>query len=132
MNRHRRQTGLREFIRGIELYGSSAEDPPDGKIDPASWILRKPPVGIGLSSRQRQTYYEGGAGWQERLSDWQRIRRGYRVRKAIYDGRVNRTRAKEVAHGIARYYRQAISRFFPPNDDDRMEESEELPAEESS
>ncbi|KAL5333238.1 hypothetical protein BJX70DRAFT_73215 [Aspergillus crustosus] len=132
MNRHRRQSGLREFIKGIEMYGSSADEPPDGKIDPASWILRKPPEGLALSARQRQTYYEGGAGWQERLSDWQMIKRGYRVRKGIHEGRVNRTRAKEIVHGIARYYQQAASKFSPPPGHHCREEAEGLPTEETA
>ncbi|KAI9370687.1 hypothetical protein BJX61DRAFT_75763 [Aspergillus egyptiacus] len=112
VNRHRRALGLKEFIKGIELYDSSAEDTPDGRIDPGSYILRKPPQGFDLSARQKERYYEGGAGWQEKLSDWEKIRRGYRVRKAIYEGRVNRTRAKEFANGVGRYCKYATSRFF--------------------
>ncbi|KAL4878014.1 hypothetical protein BJY04DRAFT_230286 [Aspergillus karnatakaensis] len=130
MNRYRRRSGLKDLIRKIEIYGSSVEEPPDGQIDPASWILRKPPEGFQLSARQRQTYYEGGAGWQEKLSDWQKIRRGYRVRKAIYEGRVNRTRAKEIAHGITRYCQQAAANLFPPNESNNREENEELSTEE--
>ncbi|KAL2820895.1 hypothetical protein BDW59DRAFT_164448 [Aspergillus cavernicola] len=132
MNRQRRTTGLKEFIKGIELYDSSAEDPPDGKVDPASWILRRPPQGFGLSARQRDKYYEGGIGWQEKLSEWEKIRRGYRVRKAVYEGRVNRTRAKEIAYGISRYYREATSRLFRSNANDYFREGEELSVDESS
>lgn len=111
VNRNRRASGLKTFLRRIELYDSSAEDPPDGKIDPASWMLRRPPQGFNPSARQGERYYEGGTGWQEKYSDWQRIRRGYRIRKAIYEGRVNRTRVKEIAYAISRSYRQATSRF---------------------
>ncbi|KAL3471923.1 hypothetical protein BJX99DRAFT_266355 [Aspergillus californicus] len=118
MNRYRRSTGLREFIKAIEQYSSSAEDQPDGKVDPASWILRKPPQGFSLSARQKEKYYESGTGWQEKLSDWEKIRRGYRVRKVVHEGRVNRTRAKEVAQSLGRYYRQATSKLVRFNADD--------------
>ncbi|KAL5051355.1 hypothetical protein BDW71DRAFT_214274 [Aspergillus fruticulosus] len=107
VNQERRASGQKAFLHSIEHYDSSVDDPPDGHIDPASWVLRRPPQGFGLSSRQGERYYEGGAGWQEKLSDWQRIRRGYRIRKGIYEGRVNRRRAKELVYGIARYYRYA-------------------------
>ncbi|KAL4820320.1 hypothetical protein BDW67DRAFT_115766 [Aspergillus spinulosporus] len=105
VNQQRKASGQKVFLHSIEHYDSSVEDPPDGHIDPASWVLRRPPQGFGLSSRQGERYYEGGAGWQEKLSDWQKIKRGYRIRKAIFEGRVNRRRAKELVYGIARYYR---------------------------
>ncbi|KAJ0426923.1 hypothetical protein BJY00DRAFT_3089 [Aspergillus carlsbadensis] len=124
MNQNRSASGLRNFIKSIELYDSSAEDPPDGKVDPASWIVRKPPQGVSLSARQMETYYEGGTGWQERLSDWQKIRRGYRVHKAIHEGRVNRTRAKGILYGVTRYYQRTSSRLFRPqaNGEDVVEQ----------
>ncbi|KAE8385311.1 hypothetical protein BDV23DRAFT_19759 [Aspergillus alliaceus] len=107
VNRNRKASGVGDFVKPTELYDGSAEDPQDGKIDPACWILRKPPQGSVPSARQNEAYYEGGAGWQERLGDWQNVRRGYRIRKAIYEGQANRTRAKEVAIGVTRYYRMA-------------------------
>lgn len=102
INRQRRASGMRDAVRSLKWFDGSVDEPPDGIIDPASWILRKPPQGFGMSSHQRNAYYEGGAGWQEKLSDWQRIRRGYRVRKVIHEGRVNRTRVKELVIGIGR------------------------------
>ncbi|PTU19661.1 hypothetical protein P175DRAFT_0483334 [Aspergillus ochraceoroseus IBT 24754] len=110
INRNRRASGLKDLIKGIDLYDSSIEDPPDGKVDPACWMLRKPPQGFHLSAHQKERYYEGGAGWQEKLNDWQKVRRGYRIRKGIFEGKANRTRAKEIANGINRYYRMARSR----------------------
>ncbi|KNG91615.1 hypothetical protein ANOM_000265 [Aspergillus nomiae NRRL 13137] len=107
VNRNRRASGLRDLVKRLELYDDSADDPPDGYIDPACWLIRKPPQGYQLSARQNATYYEGGAGWQERLEDWQNIRRGYRIRKAIHEGRANRTRAKQVAVGLTRFYQKA-------------------------
>ncbi|KAE8354903.1 hypothetical protein BDV28DRAFT_163798 [Aspergillus coremiiformis] len=107
VNRNRSASGLRDLVKVPEIYDGSAEDPPDGHIDPACWILRKPPQGFDPSARQNDTYYEGGAGWQERFGDWQTVRRGYRIRKAIYEGRANRTRVKEVAFGVTRYYSRA-------------------------
>lgn len=131
VNRHRMTSGLKPFTKEIELYESSAEDPPDGKIDPDCWLIRRPPQGLGLSARQREKYYEGGAGWQEKWSDWQRIKPGYRIRKAIYEGRVNRTRVKEVAHGVARYCRQITSRLNDSDSNRSLDGREELPTDES-
>ncbi|KAL4933289.1 uncharacterized protein BDV17DRAFT_251526 [Aspergillus undulatus] len=131
VNQHRRASGQKPIMEGIELFDSSAEDPPDGKIDPACWVLRRPPQGVSLSARQREEYYEGGAGWQETLNDWQRIKRGYRIRKAIYDGRINRTRAKEIAYGITRCYRQAASKFIPSDSNHGEDASIEFPDEPS-
>ncbi|KAL4906705.1 hypothetical protein BDW74DRAFT_190188 [Aspergillus multicolor] len=130
VNRHRKVSGLKAFLHSIEHCGSSADEPPDGEIDPSSWVLRKPPQGVGLSARHGEKYYEGGAGWQEKLSDWQRIRRGYRIRKAIYEGRVNRKRAKEIVYGITRYYRQATKHLMS-NADRYHDESWELSIDES-
>ncbi|RAK94860.1 uncharacterized protein BO80DRAFT_315546, partial [Aspergillus ibericus CBS 121593] len=110
VNRNREISGPRDIVKVCQLYDDAADDPPDGKVDPSCWILRKPPQGIHMSTRQKQVYYEGGAGWQETLDDWQRVRRGYRIRKAIHEGRVNRTRAKEIATGISRYYRMVAAK----------------------
>ncbi|KAL2008510.1 hypothetical protein VTN00DRAFT_6704 [Thermoascus crustaceus] len=113
VNKERKSAGLQDFLKAIELFDGSADEPPDGKIDPASWILRRPPQGFEMSTKQKNAYYEGGAGWQETLSDWQKVRRGYRIRKGIYEGRVNRTRVKEIASGVNKGYR-AIARKMSP------------------
>ncbi|KAL1964443.1 hypothetical protein VTN77DRAFT_7001 [Rasamsonia byssochlamydoides] len=102
VNRERRSAGLRDFLKTVELFDSSADEPPDGHVDPASWILPKPPQGFGMSTRQRNAYYEGGAGWQEKLDEWQKVDRLYRVRKVICEGKVNRGRVREIVCGIGR------------------------------
>ncbi|KAE8362538.1 hypothetical protein BDV27DRAFT_166110 [Aspergillus caelatus] len=107
VNQIRKASGLRDFVKRVELYDDSADNPPDGYIDPACWLIRKPPQGHQLSARQNATYYEGGTGWQERLDDWQNICRGYRIRKAIHEGRANRTRAKQTAVDISRFCQTA-------------------------
>lgn len=112
VNCQRRTSGMRDVVRAVELFDDSVDEPPDGHIDPASWILRRPPQGFGMSSKQRDAYYEGGTGWHETLSDWQRVRHGYRVRKMVYEGRVNRTRAKEIAFGLTRFFQKAITKTF--------------------
>lgn len=113
VNRQRRVSGIRDAIRTVELYDDSVEETPDGKIDPASWILPKPPQGFGMSTKQKEAWYEGGYGWQEKLDDWQRVRRGYRVHQALHEGRVNRNRAKEVATQIHRGCRTVSARLVP-------------------
>ncbi|PWY89442.1 hypothetical protein BO94DRAFT_565264 [Aspergillus sclerotioniger CBS 115572] len=110
VNRNRQVLGLHDIVKVFKLYDDPAGDPPDGKVDPSCWILRKPPQGICMSTRQKQVYYEGGAGWQETLDDWQKVRRGYRIRKAVHEGRANRTRAREIALGISRYYRMVAAK----------------------
>lgn len=102
VNKQRRMSGIREAIRTVELYEHSTEEPPDGKIDPACWILPKPPQGFEMSTRQKNAWYEGGAGWQEKLEDWQQVRRGYRLQKFVHEGRANRDRVKEVSSKVQR------------------------------
>ena len=113
VNKERKSAGLQDFLKAIEIFDGSADEPPDGKIDPASWILRRPPQGFEMSTKQKNAYYEGGAGWQETLSDWQKVRRGYRIRKAIHEGRANRTRAKEIVSGIGKVYRTTARHISP-------------------
>jgi hypothetical protein len=107
VNKQRRVSGIRNAIRTVELYEDSAEEPPDGHIDPACWILPKPPQGFEMSTRQKNAWYEGGAGWQEKLADWQQVRRGYRLHKIVHQGRANRNRVKEVASQVQRGCRTA-------------------------
>lgn len=113
VNRQRRVSGLRDFVRPMEHYEDSCEEPPDGKIDPASWILPKPPQGFEMTTRQKNAWYEGGAGWQEKLEDWQRVRRGYRLHKGFCEGRVNRNYVKGVAADVGRYCRAVSSKLIP-------------------
>lgn len=110
VNKHRKASGLRDMVKTIKLYPDSTADPPDGKVDPSCWMLRRPPQGPFMSARQGKVYYEGGAGWQETFDDWQKIRHGYLIRKAIHEGRVNRTRAKETAGAISRYFHMATAK----------------------
>lgn len=102
VNKQRRVSGNRIAIPTIELYEDSAEEPPDGHIDPACWILPKPPQGFEMSTRQKNAWYEGGAGWQEKLEDWQQVRRGYRLQKFAHEGRVNRNWVKELASQVSK------------------------------
>lgn len=113
VNRQRRVSGVRDIVRRVELYEDSCEEPPDGKIDPASWILPRPPQGFEMSTKQKNAWYEGGAGWQEKLEDWQQVRRGYRLRKGLYEGRVNRNYLKEVAADVGRRCRTVSSKLIP-------------------
>ncbi|KAJ6108163.1 hypothetical protein N7523_009486 [Penicillium sp. IBT 18751x] len=113
INRQRRVSGLQDLVRSVELYEDSCDEPPDGKIDPACWILPKPPQGFEMSTRQKNAWYEGGAGWQEKLEDWQRVRRGYRLQKALYEGRINRNYVKGVAGNVGRYCRSVSSKLIP-------------------
>ncbi|KAJ5324367.1 hypothetical protein N7476_002967 [Penicillium atrosanguineum] len=113
VNGQRRVSGLRDFVRTVELYEDSCEEPPDGKIDPASWILPKPPQGFEMSTRQKTAFYEGGAGWQEKLEDWQHVRRGYRLHKGLCEGRVNRNYVKGVAADVGRCCRTISSKLIP-------------------
>jgi hypothetical protein len=113
VNKQRRASGIRNRIRTIELYEDSAEEPPDGKIDPSCWILPKPPQGFEMSTRQKNAWYEGGSGWQEKLEDWQQVRRGYRLQKFVHEGRVNRARVKEVASQVQRCCRTTSLKLFP-------------------
>ncbi|KAJ6089074.1 hypothetical protein N7499_003921 [Penicillium canescens] len=113
VNKQRKVSGIRDAIRSIELFEGSAEEPPDGHIDPACWALPKPPQGFEMSTSQKNAWYEGGAGWQEKLEDWQNVRWGYRLRKGIYEGRVNRGKVKEVVSQVNKRYRSASAKLIP-------------------
>ncbi|KAJ5225664.1 hypothetical protein N7468_006889 [Penicillium chermesinum] len=106
VNRYRKISGIQDLVPHVDLYEDSAEEPPDGHIDPACWMLPKPPQGFEISSQQKGAWYEGGAGWQEKLDDWQRVRRGYRLHKAIHEGRAHRNRLKEIASNVNGYCRR--------------------------
>lgn len=110
VNKHRKASGLRDLVKTIRFYPDSTDDPPDGKVDPSCWMLRRPPQGPFMSARQGNVYYEGGAGWQETFDDWQKVGHGHLIRKAIHEGRVNRTRAKEIAGAISRYFHMATAK----------------------
>ncbi|PWY71848.1 hypothetical protein BO83DRAFT_446185 [Aspergillus eucalypticola CBS 122712] len=110
VNKHRKASGLRDMVKTIKFYPDSTADPPDGKVDPSCWMLRRPPQGSFMSARQGKVYYEGGAGWQETFDDWQKIRHGYLIQKAIHEGGVNRTRARETAGAISRYFHMATAK----------------------
>ncbi|KAJ5960876.1 uncharacterized protein N7479_008026 [Penicillium vulpinum] len=112
VNKRRKISGIRDAIRTITLYEESAEEPPDGHIDPGCWALPRPPQGFEMSTAQKNAWYEGGAGWQEKLDDWQQVHWGYRLHKAIHEGRVNRGRVKEVAAQVNKCCRTASGKLI--------------------
>lgn len=116
VNNQRKVSGIRDAIRTVTLYDESAEEPPDGHIDPGCWVLPKPPQGFEMSTAQKNAWYEGGAGWQEKLDNWQQVHRGYRVHKALHEGRVNRGRAKEVVAQVNKCCRTASGKLIPSYD----------------
>ncbi|CAI7573068.1 unnamed protein product [Penicillium palitans] len=116
VNKQRKVSGIRDAIRTVTLYDESAEETPDGHIDPGCWVLPKPPQGFEMSTAQKNAWYEGGAGWQEKLDDWQQVHRGYRLHKALHEGRVNRGRVKEVAAQVNKCCRTASGKFIPSYD----------------
>lgn len=113
VNKQRKVSGIRDAIRTVTLYDESVEEPPDGHTDPGCWVLPKPPQGFEMSTAQKNAWYEGGAGWQEKLDDWQQVHRGYRLHKAIHEGRVNRRKVKEVAAQVNKCCRTASGKLIP-------------------
>ncbi|PGG95564.1 hypothetical protein AJ79_09983 [Helicocarpus griseus UAMH5409] len=111
MNGARQSSGAREFLKAVELFDGSADEPPDTAIDPASWLLRRPPQGFGMSNKQSNAYYEGMGGWCEKLDDWQNVCRAYRARRVIFEGGGNRRRMKEVARTATRPCRKVIKKW---------------------
>ncbi|PGH30862.1 hypothetical protein GX50_06363 [[Emmonsia] crescens] len=111
INGARKSSGAREFLKAVELFDGSADEPPDCAIDPASWILRKPPQGYERSKKQSDAYYEGMGGWWEKLDDWQNVCRAYRARRVICEGGANRRRIKEVARKATGPCRKVIKRW---------------------
>ena len=113
VNKARKNSGLRELLRAVELFEGSVDEPWDGAIDPATWILRRPPQGYEMSSKQKNAYYGGGSGWCERLPDWQNVRRGYRIRKAVYEGKANRRRLAQFAKSVGGGCKTVARRVTP-------------------
>lgn len=113
VNRQRRVSGLRDVVRAVELYENSIEEIPDGHIDPGSWMLPRPPQGFEVSTKQKNAWYEGGTGWQETFEDWQQIRRGYRLRKFLHEGRVNRNWVKGITTRVHQYCRSSSLKAKP-------------------
>lgn len=70
VNRARRRMDI-AVVHSNDLFVSSAENPPDTTIDPADWMLRRPPQGFGISKGQSNAYYYGGNGKWAKLDDWQ-------------------------------------------------------------
>lgn len=60
-------------VRSVEIFTSSMEDTPDTVIDPANWILRRPPQGFEMPSRQKTAYWYGGIGEWAKLKEWQAV-----------------------------------------------------------
>ncbi|EED19159.1 hypothetical protein TSTA_024810 [Talaromyces stipitatus ATCC 10500] len=58
-------------LRSVEVFLSSAEDVFESVIDPADWMLRRPPQGFEMPNRQRKAYYYGGMGRWAKLEEWQ-------------------------------------------------------------
>ncbi|OJD25065.1 hypothetical protein ACJ73_03570 [Blastomyces percursus] len=110
INGARKSSGIQEFLKAVELFDRSADDPPDAAIDPASWILRKPPQGYERLDKELEVYYEGMCGWWEKLDDWQNVRRAYRARKLVCEGGANRQRMKEVVRNATRPCRIVMKR----------------------
>ncbi|EQL38225.1 hypothetical protein RJZ56_004845 [Blastomyces dermatitidis] len=110
INGARKSLGIQEFLKAVELFDGSADDPPDAAIDPASWILRKPPQGYERLDKELEVYYEGMCGWWEKLDDWQNVCRAYRPRKLVREGGANRQRMKEVARKATRPCRKVMKR----------------------
>ncbi|OAX82366.1 hypothetical protein ACJ72_03283 [Emergomyces africanus] len=111
INGARKLSEAHELLQSVELFDGSADEPPDGAIDPASWILRKPPQGYARSKKQSDAYYEGMGGWWETLDDWQNVCRAYRARRVICEGGGNRRRIKEVARKATEPCRKVMKRW---------------------
>lgn len=70
VNKARGQHGMAR-VRSAEIFMSSTEDTPDAVINPANWILRRPPQGFEMRSRQKTAYWYGGIGEWAKLEEWQ-------------------------------------------------------------
>ncbi|KAI5310360.1 hypothetical protein KEM55_007954 [Ascosphaera atra] len=82
INSARRSSGLETFLQGANTL-SSIDDPPDGVIDTASWVIRRPPQGFPVSKRQATAYFEGTGGVFETYQDWQNVGRCYGLKRLI-------------------------------------------------
>lgn len=113
VNGARKSAGAMEVLNIVELFDGSAEEVQDGAIDPASWVLKKPPQGYSLTRKQKDAYFEGCGGWCEKLDDWQQVSRAYRARRVICEGKANRRRVAEVADTVSRRCRKTARQITP-------------------
>ncbi|CAI7571067.1 unnamed protein product [Penicillium glandicola] len=60
VNKQRKVSGIRDAIRTITLYDESAEEPPDGHMDPGCWVSPKPPQGFEMSTAQKNACKSAG------------------------------------------------------------------------
>ncbi|KAK2875210.1 hypothetical protein FQN49_001680 [Arthroderma sp. PD_2] len=111
VNRARASSGTKEIQRVADLLEGSADEAADNNVDPASWILRKPQQGNGMSNKQKETYFEGPGGWSEKLDYWQHVPRLYRLRRAVLQGKANRRcvirTGKDIRGGVEKAARKA-------------------------
>lgn len=113
VNGIRKTAGAVEYLKIVELFEGSAEEVQEGAIDPASWVLKKPPQGYSLTRKQKDAYFEGCGGWCEKLDDWQQVPRAYRAKRVILEGKANRRRAAEVANAVGGNCRRAARKITP-------------------
>ncbi|KAK2740931.1 hypothetical protein FQN57_005935 [Myotisia sp. PD_48] len=113
VNGNRIISGTNEIPTVLKRLSSSADEPPDGTIDPAAWILKKPPQGFDTSNKQKNAYFEGCGGWFEKLDYWQQVPRAYRFRRVVFEGKLNRRRINELACSVSRPCRRAMGKAIP-------------------
>ncbi|KAM5466975.1 hypothetical protein MauCBS54593_005594 [Microsporum audouinii] len=111
VNRARASSGAKEIKRVAELFEGSAEEAADNNVDPASWILKKPQQGNGMSNKQKEAYFEGPGGWCEKLDYWENVPRLYRVRRVVFQGKANRRcvvrTSKDICGGVEKATQKA-------------------------
>ncbi|KZF21717.1 hypothetical protein L228DRAFT_283849 [Xylona heveae TC161] len=110
VNKFRRMMTGDEQLTTRPQFGSETEEPREGDIDTAAWVLRRPPQGFPTPTAQKQAPLVGRWGKiaieaeppiLEHHYDWERIRRPSTV-KRIAKRRVRTLAKRKFAHTKAR------------------------------
>ncbi|KAI5299076.1 hypothetical protein KEM56_003543 [Ascosphaera pollenicola] len=103
VNIARRCSGTETFDKEIDQILKCSEPPPDGAMDPASWIIRRPPQGNNSLPRG-DTWFEGSGGVLETYENWQRAGkfRCARMKRYLSNGLLFGSNSTLAATGINR------------------------------
>lgn len=59
------------------------DEPAEGDIDTAAWILRRPPQGFEPTAAAANAYYTGVKGYAEKMGEWEVVRRPYVLERIV-------------------------------------------------
>lgn len=71
------------LLRPHHSGATDAAEPGEADIDPAAWILRRPPQGFEPTAAGVNAYYTGVKGYAEKMWEWEAVRRPYVLERMV-------------------------------------------------